>query len=206
MLGEGDWARFEMSTMAASFSSWVTPLSLPVVGAVCLEAKLPEFAIHRHARHRLSVVDRILRGLGEETLLLLGVPGCQAGGAHHLHGCTCIHLMHLAIAKAPLLRWLQELPSQQLAMLFGSLDNDVSTPVPSPHQHGSRACHGRRRTAGLLLVLKVHQVGRKRSGKHVEMVQGSRSGGRGHHLPAPLRPALVHLFVVQPHLLENLQH
>ena len=105
-------------------------LSLPVVGAVCLEAKLPEFAIHQHARHRLSVVDRILRGLAEETLLLLGVPGCQAGGAHHLHGCTCIHLMHLAIAKAPLLRWLQELPSQQLAMLFGSLDNDVALKCP----------------------------------------------------------------------------
>ena len=109
-----------MSTMAASF----------VVGAVCLEAKLPKFAIHHHARHRLSAVDRILRGLAEETLLLLGIPGCQASGTHHLHGVTCIGLLHPTIADAPLVRWLQELPGQQLAMLLGALDNDVALKCP----------------------------------------------------------------------------
>ena len=87
-----------------------------------------------------------------------------------------------------------------------SASSGCSIPKPFPPQHGSRACHGRCRTAGLLLVLKVHQAGRRHSEKHVEMVQESRSGGRNHHLQAPLRPALVHLFVVRPHPLETLPH
>ena len=127
------------------------PASLAMVGAVGLKAKLPEFAIHHHARHGLSEVDRFLRRLAEETLLLLGIPGCQAGGTHHLHCFTCLSFLHLAIANAPFVRGLQELLGQELAM---------STPAPSPHQHG---CHGRYRRAGSPLEQKVHQVGRRRA-------------------------------------------
>ena len=85
-------------------------LCFPMVGAISLKAKFPEFAIH-HARHGLSDVDSGL---------------CLQKRHFGFSGpLTCHSFLHLPISNAPLVRGL-DIPDQKLAVLLAALDDDTA--------------------------------------------------------------------------------